>query len=67
MTHDGGASWQPLRLPVGWSIGSGGVTGSLGPASVCFAAGGAGWATATASHGYGVLVSTDGGRTWRWP
>ena len=66
VTHDGGERWQPLRLPAGWSIGSGGgVISNLGPASVCFASGGAGWAAATAGHGYGVLVTTDGGRTWR--
>ena len=67
VTHDGGQTWQPLRLP-GWALVQGGVPIQVGDqvgSSVCFAPGGTGWAVASHAGNRSVLESPDGGRHWQ--
>jgi len=64
VTSDGGRTWRPLRLPSGWSVAPILAAGG-GPAAVCSTGNGVGWAAATRRGRYEVLVSLDGGRSWR--
>jgi photosystem II stability/assembly factor-like uncharacterized protein len=64
VTSDGGGTWRPLRLPSGWSVAPTLAAGDA-PAAVCFTGNGVGWAAATRGGRYEVLVSLDGGRSWR--
>lgn len=64
LTSDAGTTWQPLRLPRGWTIANATVGGNQ-PADICLGANGVAWVVANRGNRYGVLVSANSGRSWR--
>lgn len=62
-TDDGGRDWTPVPPPVGWTLPGTSLAGPR-PGSACFAQGAA-WTVAQRAGRPAVLVSVDGGLTWR--